>query len=585
MASYGSPDCPCINVTDIITTEDFECEVGTRQGRVPCNERQKTPCVPIDFGSTFCHDHHNTWDLACSGVPPIPSYCYKAWCYVDIDKCWKSKERIYKSSFFPDSDLYYSYTTCGSRISAVKQTQQHLKRFMTAGVIGETAIENKSGKRMQDFLVKYVQEVFQVTDELETVTFVNVSKSSLSTSSNEKSAVIRDVSLGITDFAVGQFWITKDNLQLASFTSPIFVDKIRLVLPKQEDRKQRVTTPLTNELLLMMIGTVILVSLAQMVMTNKRGGKGNRRTYLAYQKTKMSSSIALKISIFVKELFESFFELWIIFMGLAVEKDSKWRKCRKLLYAGFSFFILIFVSAYLANLAALLSTKRGTGVESMEGAIASNAIICATENLVLLEKIHPKAQFKFVPDYKAGEVELDKGRCVAFAISYLEHCMIDNPPNFSDIVVHTIPIAFPITETFAAGFTHAMYMASEQGVHFGTMLRNSIKALSNEEGELEIENNSENEFPVLSWIDLWPPLALVCVCALIASGMKLYRTPNESAKDEEEESPSELTFDTSTTARESNLVLVPVIVEEYFDSDMEDILRNSIVTAINERGM
>ena len=49
----------------------------------------------------------------------------------------------------------------------------------------------------------------------------------------------------------------------------------------------------------------------------------------------------------------------------------------KILMFGFAFFILIAVSAYVANLAAFLTRSLGTSINTMEAAVKERLVICA----------------------------------------------------------------------------------------------------------------------------------------------------------------------------------------------------------------
>ena len=142
MANNGLEGCPCIDVSANLASVNLpSCNTATN------NETgiQLLPggaCFPHSWGSSQCLQHDLVHDPACSldqaGKAVIPSklyslflhfrfgvlvqqhhqkkfthliflllccsgYCFRPWCYVDVDKCKRdSDERVFRSDYLPD---------------------------------------------------------------------------------------------------------------------------------------------------------------------------------------------------------------------------------------------------------------------------------------------------------------------------------------------------------------------------------------------------------------------------------------------------------------------------------------------------
>jgi hypothetical protein len=48
-------------------------------------------------------------------ISPVPSACFGLFCYVDPNHCNGVPLGALRSLQFPDTELYYSYTTCGNK--------------------------------------------------------------------------------------------------------------------------------------------------------------------------------------------------------------------------------------------------------------------------------------------------------------------------------------------------------------------------------------------------------------------------------------------------------------------------------------
>ena len=71
------------------------------------------PCVPYSYGSSSCLQHDFIHDPKCSldvdgalegGGADYPAYCIHPWCYVDVQTCMQSDERLFRSGYFSEND-------------------------------------------------------------------------------------------------------------------------------------------------------------------------------------------------------------------------------------------------------------------------------------------------------------------------------------------------------------------------------------------------------------------------------------------------------------------------------------------------
>ena len=120
-SSNGNAGCPCINISDKLSSlTDRSCILA--DGSSGVHLTLGGACVSPTYGSSACLQHEMIHDPICnySAITSIvaPPYCFRPWCYVDVESCIKdSDERVYRSSYFDfdsEIDVYFSYSTCNS---------------------------------------------------------------------------------------------------------------------------------------------------------------------------------------------------------------------------------------------------------------------------------------------------------------------------------------------------------------------------------------------------------------------------------------------------------------------------------------
>ena len=72
---------------------------------------------PDRYGLSTCATHDAGLEPFCNDADP-PSWCSRAWCYVDPDNC--DGYATYKSTYYPFTDAFYSWETCGGSVVAIE---------------------------------------------------------------------------------------------------------------------------------------------------------------------------------------------------------------------------------------------------------------------------------------------------------------------------------------------------------------------------------------------------------------------------------------------------------------------------------
>jgi len=122
MKAAGNIGCPCSNVTSTLSSDSDERNFCTTHKNETGVQQIKIggTCLPFSYGSSRCYQHDLINDPIChvdneEGDTIVPAFCFRPWCFVDVDKCKRdSTERVFLSSYFPSAKVYYSYSTCNS---------------------------------------------------------------------------------------------------------------------------------------------------------------------------------------------------------------------------------------------------------------------------------------------------------------------------------------------------------------------------------------------------------------------------------------------------------------------------------------
>ena len=237
-------------------------------------------------------------------------------------------------------------------------------------------------------------------------------------------------------------------------------------------------------------------------------------------------------------IFDAILEKGMFFFSAGIEQDTGASLPHKVLMFGFGFFILIAVSAYVANLAAFLTqTGLEKSVGSMKEVIDGNIPICG--HPALEEEIRlkwPDGKWVFPGSGFDGMLEsYAKGECKVLAIGREDTIMDVNFISklcelglvFTDSLVTENPIAFPINPQLASDFSYWMYLGEKT---FSIDLENAKQAFIEKndikpqcEVELSQLSGAEevDDFTRVSPGNMFLPIMAFVGCALTAVILQL----------------------------------------------------------------
>lgn len=95
--------CPCLDESTVLSSLSSYMSSGEL--------RFQDNVYPSNYGVN-CSAHDETLEPFCKVNPVL--WCFDAWCYIDTNKCDLAMPPS-ASSYFPTSQLHFSYSACGSR--------------------------------------------------------------------------------------------------------------------------------------------------------------------------------------------------------------------------------------------------------------------------------------------------------------------------------------------------------------------------------------------------------------------------------------------------------------------------------------
>eukprot|EP00956_Cyclotella_meneghiniana_P012088 scaffold17153_cov65-Cyclotella_meneghiniana.AAC.3 len=217
-------------------------------------------------------------------------------------------------------------------------------------------------------------------------------------------AAVQDIANGLADMSIGPFWVTIERLKMSAFTLPLGYDRIFLVIPDPGSTDsliqqiQKIFSPFLLELWILIVAVIATAGVLGIWFSERSGlssSGSNRKIARATVMGKKKSRRAC---------------------GFVVQ-DPSMSLPNSTLNFGFGFFILIVVSAYVANLAAFLTSNTTTAVTTMKEAIDRKYRICAHPIVKPeLELAWPNADFYYhnegleshgvINDYLAGQCDV-----------------------------------------------------------------------------------------------------------------------------------------------------------------------------------
>ena len=371
----------------------------------------------------------------------------------------ESEQRVYRSDYFrnddqQEGDLFFSYTTCNSTEDDWIQFQEESseKARVLDGVDIKAAIPsckslltdlfqpppeciqpildqtpymfkyNETGEiilkmgdeyynnsvKFDGAYVHFAQKVVELSSgDIGGLELTHKSKvGSIIHPYSSFTAAVQDIKDGLVDMGIGPFWITSDRLKMTSFTMPLVYDKTYLVIPKPsiEDvplgrQIGKVLDPFESNLWGLIILVIIICALLSVWFSD--------RSQLASQVYKKNVNLRQskqpmrrRKAVYARLALDSILEKFTYFFSAGIEQDQGSSLPNKLLHFGFGFFILIAVSAYVANLAGFLIRDsvrfEAEAPDNMKEAISKKFPICAHSAIEdELRKEHPDAIWIF----------------------------------------------------------------------------------------------------------------------------------------------------------------------------------------------
>jgi len=246
---------------------------------------------------------------------------------------------------------------------------------------------------------------------------------------------------------------------------------------------------------------------------------------------------------YVRLAIDAFLQKGMFFFGASVEQDEGASLPYKLLMFGFSFFILISVSSYVANLAAFLTLSGVSDyINTMEKAVAYKTKICG--HSVLRDELQlrwPDANFVFPESgsSKYGVFDLyDAGKCDVMAVQredttldeklmemYCERDLV-----FTDVLVIETPMAFPISSDIAAGFSYWLYQGEKyHDISLPNVKRGYSLSLACDV-ELSAEKESAHDYAQIAIQNMFFPLTIFAAFTSTAIVLQLIHQNKEIRK-------------------------------------------------------
>jgi hypothetical protein len=324
---------------------------------------------------------------------------------------------------------------------------------------------------------------------------------------------------------------------MSAFTIPIIYDKTFLVIPrpgssnKLRDQVVKVLAPFSNQLWSLLLLIILVAALLSVWFAEEMPENTNsdRRMGLGRMKNRLRAT--RRKHVYARLALDAFLERGTNFFSAGVDNDAAASLPNKLLMFGFGFFILITVSAYVANLAAFL-TRNVSEIKSMEGAVASGWTICAHPAIESeLQIAWPKANFYFTESGKEflGMLEdYSLGRCDVMAVGWEDTSMdlafreqiCDMNLVFTDSLIIEIPIAFPVRPELASGFSYWMYQGERlHGLSISTEKETYMKDYGWESCNVKISEEVDepsDDYAKITVRMMFLPLMLFLSCSVLA---------------------------------------------------------------------
>ena len=386
--------------------------------------------------------------------------------------------------------------------------------------------------------------------------------------------------------------ISAERLKMASFTIPIIYDKTFLVIKRPGNKSDlgyqvsKVIAPFSAGVWYLLILITLFTALLSVWFSSHTGEARNQSfREMSWRRTNIYARLAL----------DSFLQKGSYFFSAAVDHDEDASLPNKCLMFGFGFFILIAVSAYVANLAAFL-TRNITEVNSVESVVAAGLTICAHPAIQHeLKTAWPKANFYFIDGSKGFNAmtdDYDLGHCKVLAVGLEDTSMdlalmkkfCDRDLVFTRSLFVDIPIAFPVRPELASDISYWMF----EGERFHDItFSNEKNKYSEEHGKgcdvqlSEEEDESSDDYAKITVLMMIFPLIFFLGFAFLAVLLQLIHQARIKSRRKTLLGAMSVA-EVSRVSKESMVVhkkknnIVVCLEEEYNEENKDDRLSNDL---------
>lgn len=329
-------------------------------------------------------------------------------------------------------------------------------------------------------------------------------------------------------------------------------DKTYLVIPKPAvsstlaDEAQKVLAPFSLGLWGLLLAVIAVTALLSVWFVDeaklryKPIGNQNKRSGLQQIPSRSKRSKGTKrrqIALFGRLALDQCLQKGLFFCSAGVEQEERSSLPTKLLLFGFGFFILIAVSAYVANLAAFLTMSAATDyVKTIDEAVAAAYRICAHPALrTELQTAYPDAIFYFHEgdgEFPGVMKDYTEGKCKVLAIGYEDtsmdqgflESMCQNGLVFTDSVLAEIPMAFPMRQSMTNGFNYWMVVGKRLGVNLqASKVEFPVQIGCDVHLSEEVEGDEMGEITVKN---MFLPITFFLAFAIVAVLLQIRHTQN-----------------------------------------------------------
>eukprot|EP01043_Picozoa_sp_COSAG02_P070858 COSAG02_NODE_12716_length_1504_cov_5.242670_1_plen_449_part_10 len=329
--------------------------------------------------------------------------------------------------------LAYSYETCGNLNSYSEQRHFSALTGQTIRVSypgdsgsGYTLYTENGEKKgsMVDFVKKLALDHGFYTIDVDVTQDSKDAVQSAFDSGSSFSACVHAVAIGQTDMCIGNFWLTNDRMLMAtSFTSPLYSDEFRLIVPVEAAKPS-----IWSRLLQPFIATfspaawfymgvlATYVSVAMLFVEGGAVGDATDRIIDEYKSTNPLTKSSSRVEEQVKASYNSAY-----YSVLGVLSGSPAHEARtaggRMVLAGFAVFCLFFIASFTASTAAtLIDVQQTRTVIRTLDDVPDTARLCMLgTGASRFELRYPQFTGRIVPgeDQVAVMNDLDDQECAA----------------------------------------------------------------------------------------------------------------------------------------------------------------------------